>query len=57
MTDIVKEIEREAIEKGIQQERHKVAEKMFRKGASISDVMEITGLTETETNEIRRQLY
>lgn len=60
MTDVVREIEDEALEKGIQQgERRKaaqVAEKMFRKGASISDVVDLTGLSEKEAEEIRRGL-
>ena len=60
MTDVVREIEDEALEKGLQQgERRKaaqVAEKMFRKGASISDVVDLTGLSEKEAEEIRRGL-
>jgi hypothetical protein len=34
-----------------------VAEKMFRKGSTVSDVVDITGLSEKDAEEIRRKLH
>ncbi len=67
--DIVKEIVEEAVEKAVEQAvekalqtgrqegRREVAEKMFRKGSTVSDVVDITGLTEKDAEEIRRKLH
>jgi predicted transposase/invertase (TIGR01784 family) len=63
--DIVKEIVEEAVEKAVEQavekgrkeEKQKVAERMFRKGLSVSDVVDLTGLSEKEAEEIRRKLH
>lgn len=59
MTDLLKAIEQEALEKGLQQgrqeEKREVAERMFKRGASVADVVEITGLSEAEAEEIRRK--
>ena len=71
--DIVKEIVEEAVEKAVekaveqavekalqtgrQEGRREVAEKMFRKGSTVSDVVDITGLTEKDAEEIRRKLH
>ncbi|WP_067934492.1 transposase [Alicyclobacillus kakegawensis] len=72
MTDVVRElvqeVEQEALEKGrkeglqegVQKGEHlkavQVAQKMFRKGASVDDVVEITGLSKEEAEQIRRNL-
>ena len=53
MTELLKEIEQEArIE-----ERKEIAARMFRKGASVSDVVELTGLSEEEAREIQKQIH
>ena len=64
MTNVVREIEQEALQKGLKEGRHEgehlkaiqVAEKMFRKGSAVTDVADITGLSEQEAEEIRRKL-
>ena len=64
MTNVVREIEQEALQKGLEEGRHEgehlkaiqVAEKMFRKGSAVTDVVDITGLSEQEAEEIRRKL-
>lgn len=52
MTEVVKEIEQEALQRGRQEGEHlkatQVAEKLFRKGASVSGVVDVTRLSETE---------
>jgi hypothetical protein len=71
--DIVKEIVEEAVEEtrikalreGIQVGRQEgeflkalqVAERMFHKGSSVSDVVDLTGLSEKDAEEIRRKLH
>ena len=57
MTNVVREIEQEALQKGRQEEKKEVAEKMFRKGSTVSDVVDITGLSEKDAEEIRRKLH
>ena len=57
MTNVVREIEQEALQKGRQEEKQEVAEKMFRKGSTVSDVVVITGLSEKDAEEIRRKLH
>jgi predicted transposase/invertase (TIGR01784 family) len=61
MTNVVREIEDEALQKGRKEgrkeEKQEVAEKMFRKGSTVSDVVDITGLSEKEAEEIRRKLH
>ena len=57
MTNVVRKIEQEALQKGRQEEKQEVAEKMFRKGSTVSDVVDITGLTEKDAEEIRRKLH
>ena len=58
--DLVKEIVDDAVEKARNGGEHKkavqMAEKMFRKGSTISDVVDITGLSEPEAEEIQRNL-
>ncbi|SFU81555.1 transposase [Alicyclobacillus macrosporangiidus] len=60
MTDLLREFEEEFKEKwmqqGVQQGKREIAERMFRDGASISDVVRWTGLSEKEAEEIRRRL-
>ncbi|MDI3329073.1 MAG: transposase [Alicyclobacillaceae bacterium] len=68
MTDLLKAIEREAMEKGLQEglqqglrqgrqeEKREVAERLFKRGASVADGVEITGLSEAQAEEIRRNL-
>ncbi|WP_369406154.1 transposase [Alicyclobacillus kakegawensis] len=56
MTDVVREIEQEALEKGEYLKAVQVAQKMFRKGASVEDVVEITGLSKQEAEQIRSNL-
>jgi predicted transposase/invertase (TIGR01784 family) len=63
--DIVKEIVEEAVEKAVEQAvekalqagRQEVAEKMFRKGLEVSDVVDITGLSVKDAEEIRSNLH
>lgn len=50
MTEMLREIEQEAR----QEERREIAKRLFRKGASVTDVMEVTGLSEEEAEEIRK---
>lgn len=61
MTEVVKEIEQEALQRGRQEGEHlkaaQVAEKLFRKGASVSDVVDVTGLSEKEAEFIRSNLH
>jgi predicted transposase/invertase (TIGR01784 family) len=57
MTNVMREIEQEALQKGRQEEKKEVAEKMFRKGSTVSDVVDITGLSVKEAEEIRRKLH
>ncbi|MCL6577697.1 hypothetical protein [Kyrpidia sp.] len=60
VSKIVEELYEEGRQEGRQEGEHlkavQVAEKMFRKGASLSDVIDITGLSEQEAEEIRRKL-
>jgi len=56
MTNVVREIEQEARQEGEHIKAIQVAEKMFRKGATVSDVVDITGLSEQEAEEIQRHL-
>ncbi|GMA62181.1 hypothetical protein NZD89_20770 [Alicyclobacillus fastidiosus] len=46
MTDVVREIEQEARREGKHDKAIEIAEKMFRKGASLSDVIDLTRLSE-----------
>ncbi|WP_029422112.1 transposase [Alicyclobacillus macrosporangiidus] len=59
MTDLLREFEEEFKEKWMQQgsvsKAREIAERMFRKGASVSDVVELTGLSEQEAEEIRKR--
>jgi predicted transposase/invertase (TIGR01784 family) len=69
MTNVVREIEYEALQKGREkgrkevreegrkEEKQEVAERMFRKGSSVSDVVDITGLSEKDAEDIRRKLH
>ena len=73
MTNVVREIEQESLQKGREQgreqgreegreegrkeEKQEVAERMFRKGSSVSDVVDITGLSEKDAEDIRRKLH
>ncbi|GMA48961.1 hypothetical protein GCM10025857_03180 [Alicyclobacillus contaminans] len=64
MTELLREFEEEFKEKwmkqglqqGLQQGKREVAERMFRKGASVADVVELTGLSEEEAKEIRKKV-
>ncbi|WP_029423503.1 transposase [Alicyclobacillus macrosporangiidus] len=60
MTDLLREFEEELKEKWMQQgellKAKEIAERMFRKGASVSDVVELTGLSEVEAEEIRKKI-
>lgn len=68
MTELLREFEEEFKEKwmqkglqkglqqGLQQGKREIAERMFRKGASVSDVVELTGLSEEEAEEIRKKV-
>ncbi|WP_193352808.1 hypothetical protein [Alicyclobacillus acidocaldarius] len=52
MTELLKEIVEEA-----KDERSKeIAERMFRDGASVADVVELTGLSEQEAVEVLRRV-
>ncbi len=52
MTELLKEIVEEA-----KDERSKeIAERMFRKGATVSDVVELTGLSEEEAKEVLKRV-
>ena len=57
MTDVVREIEQEAFQQGEHRKATQIAEKMFQKGASLADVVDLTGLSEQEAEEIRRKLH
>ncbi len=57
MTDFLKELEKEFVEKGEWLKAREIAERMFRKGASISDVIELTGLSEQDAEEIRKNVH
>lgn len=57
MTDVVREIEQEAFQQGEHRKATQIAEKMFQKGASLADVVDLTGLSEQEAEEIRRRLH
>jgi hypothetical protein len=61
MTELLRELQEEFLEKGRQEGLHEgkreVAERMFRKGASVSDVVELTGLSEKEAEEIRKKVH
>ncbi|KYP81977.1 DUF2802 domain-containing protein [Ferroacidibacillus organovorans] len=61
MIEVVKKIEQEALQRGRQEGEHlkatQVAEKLFRKGASVSDVVDVTGLSENEAELIRNKLH
>jgi predicted transposase/invertase (TIGR01784 family) len=68
MTDLIREIEQEALEKGLQEGRQAgrqegrqeglatVAERMFRKGASLAEVVDMTGLSQDEAKAIQDKL-
>jgi flagellar biosynthesis/type III secretory pathway protein FliH len=68
MTELLRELQEEFMAKGRQQGlkqglqqgrkegKREVAERMFRKGASVSDVVELTGLSEEEAEEIRKKV-
>ncbi|MDI3328898.1 MAG: transposase [Alicyclobacillaceae bacterium] len=56
MADLLKTLEQKALEKGLQQGMRQVAERMFKKGASLEDVMEVTGLSQEEAEEIRKKV-
>jgi predicted transposase/invertase (TIGR01784 family) len=65
MTNVIREIEQESLQKGREEgreegrkeEKQEVAERMFRKGSSVSDVVDITGLSEKDAEDIRRKLH
>jgi len=56
MTELLKEIVEEAEERAEKRKAREIAERMFRKGASIADVVELTGLTEQEVQEVLRRI-
>ncbi|ACV59954.1 transposase [Alicyclobacillus acidocaldarius] len=69
MTDLLRELEREFEEKGIQkglqqglqqgelQKAREIAHRLLRKGASVQEVVEITGLSSKDVEEIRQNLH
>ncbi|TDY40479.1 putative transposase/invertase (TIGR01784 family) [Alicyclobacillus sacchari] len=65
MTDLLRELEREFEEKGIQkglqqgllEGKREVAHRMLVKGASVQDVVELTGLDIKVVEEIRQNLH
>ena len=64
MTDVLREFEQETLEKGrkeglqegIQKGLMDVAKRMLSKGSSVADVKEMTGLSESEVEAIKKQL-
>jgi len=56
MTELLKEIVEEAEERGRDKGRREIAERMFRKGATVSDVVELTGLSEEEAKEVLKRV-
>ncbi|WP_197029333.1 helix-turn-helix domain-containing protein [Alicyclobacillus macrosporangiidus] len=54
MTELLREVEEKFKEKWIQQGKREVAERMFSQGASVADVVELTGLSEEEAEEMKR---
>jgi len=54
MTELLKEIVEEAEERAEKRKAREIAERMFRKGASVADVVELTGLSEQEAQEVLR---
>ncbi|WP_304459432.1 hypothetical protein [Alicyclobacillus sendaiensis] len=52
MTELLKEIVEEAEER----KAREIAERMLRKGASVADVVELTGLSEQEVQEVLRHV-
>ncbi|AEJ44363.1 transposase [Alicyclobacillus acidocaldarius] len=56
MTELLKEIVEEAQNRARRERDREIAERMFRKGASIADVVELTGLSEQEAQEVLRRV-
>ncbi|MCL6516134.1 transposase [Alicyclobacillus sp.] len=60
MSRMLQELYEEGRQEGLQEGDHAravlVAEKLFRKGLSISEVMDITDLSEKELEEIRQRM-
>lgn len=56
MTDIVKEIEREAEERAVQRERREIAIDLLREGMPVTKVAKISRLTEQEIEALQKKL-
>lgn len=56
MTRVFQIIQEEAMEKGKKEEKRKITEIMLRKSYDIADIMEITGLTRVEIEEIQKDM-